>query len=76
MRTLPIAIQVYSIREEAERDFTKTMQEVKKMGYDGVELAGLYGHTPEDIRDILKNIGLTPISAHVSYSESLCNHWL
>ena len=73
MRALPIAIQVYSIREEAERDFTKTMQEVKKMGYDGVELAGLYGHTPEDIRDILKNIGLTPISAHVSYSEFMEN---
>ncbi|NLP34832.1 MAG: sugar phosphate isomerase/epimerase [Clostridiales bacterium] len=39
------------------------------MGYDGVELAGLYGHSPEKIRDILKEIGLTPISAHVPYHE-------
>ncbi|TAH70006.1 MAG: sugar phosphate isomerase/epimerase [Anaerolineaceae bacterium] len=39
------------------------------MGYDGVELAGLYGYTPEEIRDILNNIGLIPISAHVSYAE-------
>lgn len=69
MKTLPVAIQVFSIREEAEKDFTKTMTDVKEMGYDGVELAGLYGHTPEEIRDILKEIGLTPISAHVSYQE-------
>lgn len=69
MRTLPVAIQVYSIREEAENDFAKTMTAVKEMGYDGVELAGLYGHSPEEIRDTLKNIGLTPISSHVPYQE-------
>jgi sugar phosphate isomerase/epimerase len=39
------------------------------MGYDGVELAGLYGRTPEEIRDCLNELGLTPISAHVSYQE-------
>ncbi len=69
MKTLPVALQVYSIREEAEQDFAKAMQEVKKMGYDGVELAGLYGHSPEEIRDILSETGLIPISAHVSYQE-------
>ncbi len=73
MNTLPVALQVYSIREEAEKDFVKAMQEVKKMGYDGVELAGLYGHTPEEIRDILKEVGLTPISAHVPYEAFLAD---
>lgn len=67
MNKLPIGLQIYSIREEAGADFIKTMQEVKDMGYDGVEFAGLYGHKPEDIRDWLKDIGLIPISAHVPY---------
>jgi len=67
MKTLPIALQVYSIREEAEHDFIKTMQAVKDMGFDGVELAGLYGYSPEQIKEILKEIGLIPISAHVAY---------
>ncbi len=71
MKTLPVALQVYSIREDAEQDFVKAMQEVKKMGYDGVELAGLYGYSPEKIRDILKETGLIPISAHVAYQEFL-----
>lgn len=69
MKTLPVAIQVYSIREEAEKNFAKTMAAVKEMGYDGVELAGFYGHTAQEIRDILDENGLTPISAHVSYKE-------
>jgi sugar phosphate isomerase/epimerase len=69
MKELPIALQIFSIREEAEKDFIKTMQQVKQMGYDGVELAGLYGYSGEQVRDILKEIGLIPISAHVSYQE-------
>jgi len=69
MKKLPIALQVYSIREEAEKNFASTMKEVKNMGYDGVELAGLYDKTPEEVRDCLSDLGLTPISAHVSLQE-------
>ncbi|MFR3483293.1 MAG: hypothetical protein ACLTXL_07250 [Clostridia bacterium] len=49
MKTLPVALQVFSVRDDAEKDFKGTMQRVKEMGYDGVELAGLYGHTAEQI---------------------------
>lgn len=69
MGRLPVALQVYTIREDAEKDFVRAMQEVKNMGYDGVELAGLYGYPPEEIRDILKDADLVPISAHVAYQE-------
>lgn len=68
-KTLPIAMQVYSVREEAERDFAGTMKKLGEMGYDGVELAGLYGKSAEEIRDSVKAAGLTAISAHVSYDE-------
>lgn len=69
MKKLPVAVQIYSIRDEAERDFKGTMEQVKAMGYDGVELAGLYGYSPEEIRDYIKEAGLTAISAHVPYQE-------
>jgi len=39
------------------------------MGYDGVELAGLYELEPESVRSMLRHIGLTPISAHVPLVE-------
>lgn len=69
MARLPIGLQAFSIREQAQEDFVGAMKEVKKIGYDGIELAGLYGHRPEQIRDWLHEIDLNPISAHVPYVE-------
>lgn len=66
-----IAVQVYSVRDMAQEDFAGTMKTLKEYGYQGVELAGLYGHTPEEIRDCLKEQGLVPVSAHVSLNEFL-----
>ena len=37
---LPIALQVYSVRKDAEADLRGTLEQIKKMGYDGVEFAG------------------------------------
>jgi sugar phosphate isomerase/epimerase len=67
MKKLPIAIQVYSVRDDAEKDFKGTMQQLKQFGYDGVEIAGMYGLSAEAIRDTLKEVGLVPLSAHVPY---------
>lgn len=69
MKTLPVAVQVYSVRDDAERDFKGTMQKIKDMGYDGVELAGLYGIKPAEVKAILEEVGLVPLSAHVPFQE-------
>ena len=69
MNSLPVAIQVYSVRDLAEKDFIGTMKQIKEMGYQGVELAGLYGQKPELVKQILEEIGLTIVSAHVPYEE-------
>lgn len=65
MAEVGIAAQVYSVREEAEKDFPGTMKALKECGYGGVELAGLYGHSPEEVRDWLREQELVPVSAHV-----------
>ena len=60
---LPVAAQVYSVREQAEADFGGTMQQLADMGYDGVELAGLYGKSAGEIRACsarLTRLSLTP----------------
>ena len=69
MSKLPVAVQVYSVRDDAEADFKGTMQKIKDMGYDGVELAGLYGMKPEEVRAILDEVGIPCISAHVPYVD-------
>lgn len=65
MKKWPIALQVYSIRDVAESDFLDAMKKVKAMGYDGVELAGTYGMTAVQAKEILDQVGLQFMSAHV-----------
>lgn len=75
-KTLPVGIQVYGLRDLLEytpQNFPDVMRRVKEMGYDGVELAGLYGLSPEYIRDTLKEIGLIPFSAHVPLVDMLAD---
>jgi len=69
----PVAIQVYSVREDASKNLYATLKKIKAMGYDGVEFAGLYGHKPEEVRDMCADIGLVPISAHVPYVDMVAD---
>ena len=68
MKKWPIAIQVYSVRDEATKDFEGTMRSLKEMGYDGVELAGLYGmESAVACKKVLDRVGLELVSAHVPF---------
>lgn len=76
MKKLPVGIQVYGLRdllENTPENFASVMQSIKDMGYDGVELAGLYGLEPAYIRDTLARIGLIPISAHVPLVDMMAD---
>lgn len=68
---LPVALQMFSIRDDAEKDFAGSLQKVKAMGYEGVELAGIFNHTPREARTILADIGLVPVSVHGDYAEMM-----
>ena len=71
MKTLPVAVQVYSVRGDAERDFKGSIQKIKDIGYDAVELAGLYGMSGAEVKAILDEVGISAISAHVPFKELL-----
>lgn len=68
---LPVAVQLYSVRDEMEKDFYGTIQKMKDLGYNGVEFAGLFGEEPSKIKAFCEEIGITPISAHVPYYDML-----
>jgi sugar phosphate isomerase/epimerase len=52
------ALQLYSVRSAAARDFEGTLERIGDMGLDGVELAGLHGHDPGKVRGWLDRAGL------------------
>lgn len=68
---LPIALQLYSVRNEIAADFEGTIRKVKELGYDGVEFAGLFDKTPGYIKALMNKTGLVPISAHVDIDTML-----
>ena len=67
----PIGLQLYSVREDLEKDFEGTLRKVKALGYDAVEFAGLFGHGAEEVRNLCKEIGLIPLSAHVPFVDMM-----
>ena len=74
---LPIAIQLYSLRNTMSEDIEKTLYALKEMGYDGVEFAGLYGKEPQELRALCEKVGLVPLSSHIGYpwiAEELERH--
>lgn len=71
--SLPVAVQLYSVRDEMQADFYGTIKKMKELGYDGVEFAGLFGEKPADIKAFCEEIGIVPISAHVPYYDMLEN---
>ncbi|MDR2742108.1 MAG: sugar phosphate isomerase/epimerase [Treponema sp.] len=64
-----IALQLWSLKEKAETDFAYALELTAKAGYGGVEFAGYYGHTPEQLGELLRTYRLEPVSAHVGMSR-------
>jgi sugar phosphate isomerase/epimerase len=63
--TPPIAVQLYSLRAEAARDFPAVIERLGRAGFAGVELAGLNGMPPAELRRRLADAGLEIAAAHV-----------
>ena len=70
---LPVAVQVYSVRDSAEANLADTLRKIKEMGYDGVEFAGLYGYAPEYIKGLIDALELIPVSAHIPLDEMIAD---
>jgi len=64
--TAPIALQLYSIREELSNDFEAGVRKIASMGYIGVEPAGFPGTSPEDAAKLFKELELEVPSAHAA----------
>ncbi len=64
-----VGLQLYSVRSDLARDFEGTLKKISEMGYDGVEFAGLYGKSGEEVKELCAKYNLIPISAHIPLSE-------
>ena len=62
---LPVALQIYSVRDDFAKDMEGTLKAVKEMGYDGVEFTTIPAEKSDYVKKLCEDIGLVPVSAHV-----------
>lgn len=63
---IPIGLQLYSVRQDCEKDLPAVLAAVKEMGYAGVEFAGYYGRNAEQLKELLTKNELTCCGTHIS----------
>ncbi|WP_062048312.1 sugar phosphate isomerase/epimerase [Bacillus sp. JCM 19034] len=69
MKTIPVAVQLFTLREECEKDFAGTLKKVADLGYNGVEFAGFNGLSAKEVKVLLDNLGLQAASSHVPLDQ-------
>jgi sugar phosphate isomerase/epimerase len=64
-----IALQLYTLREQAGDDFVGMLKSVAEAGYGAVEFAGYGGLEIPALRTIIDDLGLRAISSHVPFQR-------
>lgn len=66
MTNIPLALELYSLRDDTPKDMAGTLQSVAQIGYDAVEFAGYFGHSAADLKKMLDDAGLKCAGTHTS----------
>ncbi len=66
-----IGLQLYTVRDDCAKDFAGVLKAVGKMGYSGVEFAGYYGRSAQDLRRMLDEDHLKCYGSHVPLESLL-----
>ena len=68
MSRLPVALQLYTVRDVATEDFVGTLGQVADMGYEGVEFAGPPNNSAEELKGYLDDLGLPCCGWHTPFA--------
>ncbi len=62
-----LAVQLYTLRDfcKTPEDIARSLQKVKEIGYDAVQVSGIGKIDPKELAALLKNIGLQNVVTHI-----------
>ncbi len=66
MSQIPVALQLYSVRDNTAKDFVGTLKQVASIGYRAVELAGMGNLSARELKSALDDLGLTVAGSHIA----------
>src|SRR5579863_5988415 len=67
--SMPVGLQLYTVRDLLPKDFEGTLAKVKAAGYSVVEAAGYYHKSAAEFRRAMEHAGLRCMSTHHAMSE-------
>jgi sugar phosphate isomerase/epimerase len=78
MAHIPVALEIYTVRGALARDYRGTLEKVKQVGYDYIELPGAPPFDAAQFNKVLGEIGLTVVGVHVALDqlEGSLDHWV
>jgi sugar phosphate isomerase/epimerase len=89
LKPLPVALQLYTVRDQLAEDFDGVIRQVGEMGYDGVQFSARPEREAREVRRLLDDCGLEAAGAHVplealetrleaeiDYAHATGNRWL
>lgn len=62
-----ISLQLWSVQDACGENFISVLEKVKAFGYDGVEFAGYYDRSGENLSDTLNGLDLKVSGAHIGF---------
>jgi sugar phosphate isomerase/epimerase len=66
---IPLGIQLWTVKDEVEKDLEGTLRKVFAAGFREIEFAGFYGKTAAEIGALLKGIGFSLVSMHAGAGD-------
>ena len=66
-----LAAQLYTVREftKTVEEFTQAMQKVRQIGYSAVQISAIGPFPPQQVRDIVRDAGLTICNTHIGFDR-------
>lgn len=70
-KSIPVSVQLYSVRDACSNDFDKALEQVAKMGFEGVEFAGYHSYSgkPKELKARLDSLGLKSAGTHIGTGQ-------
>lgn len=70
-KSLPIGIQLYALGDEPQKDLEGTLKKVAAIGFRDIEMPGLLGREPADVRRAADAAGVAISSVHIGTTGDL-----
>jgi sugar phosphate isomerase/epimerase len=64
-----VGLQLYTVRNQADQNLERTLEQIAAAGYHLVETAGLYNRTPADLRALFDKNGIRTVAGHYPLAD-------